>query len=279
VLESLKLRALEVRTDPQEGICLDSLERTLGRERVAACVLVPSYGNLLGHCMPEDRRARLADILQAVGIPLVEDDVQGELCHGAKRPKAIKAFDRRGTVLLCSSFSKTLAPGLRVGWAVPGRYLGAVERHKYAASVSSVALTETAVASYLADGGFDRHLRRLRGRCRHLQGRLASAVGEHFPEGTRMARPLGGHMAWVELPEGVDSLSLHQQARLRGINFAPGAPFSVSGEYGNCIRLNYAIPWSDAVDDALRTLGTLVEQMQVSRRAQPLARVSAPGSG
>jgi len=264
ILEALRLRALEVATDPKNGICLDALEAALKREPAAACVLVPTYGNPLGHSMPEANRIRLTRILAEARVPLIEDDVYGELYYGGVRPRAVKAFDRNGTVLYCSSFSKTIAPGYRVGWVAPGRYLQAVERQKYVTSVATPAPTQMAIAVYLADGGYDRHLRRLRETYQGLQARFVAAIAEHFPEGTKMTRPQGGHIVWLELPQGVDSLVLHDLAHRHRISLAPGPLYSASGGYRNFIRLNYAVQWSEAIERALRTLGRLAKHLNTN---------------
>lgn len=261
VLEALRLRALEVATDPRDGICLDALRRALARRKVAACVLIPTFGNPLGHCMPEAARKELVQILSEARVPLIEDDVFGELHYEPTRPRAVKAFDRDGSVLFCSSFSKTIAPGYRVGWVVPGRHLPSVERHKYVTSVATPAPNQMAIAAYLADGGYDRHLRRLRETYKGLQSRLVEAVAEHFPPGTRMTRPRGGHIAWIELPGGVDSLALVEAAHRNRISLAPGPLYSASGGYRSFIRLNYAVRWSDSVESALRVLGETVREM------------------
>ena len=130
VLESLDLRALEVATFPEHGICLDALEEALRRHRVAAaCSARPSATRSAPACRTRRRAARGA--ARRAGVPLVEDDVYGDLTFEHRRPPPVKAFDTHGSVLLCSSFSKTLAPGLRVGWAAPGRYRRAVESLKF----------------------------------------------------------------------------------------------------------------------------------------------------
>jgi DNA-binding transcriptional MocR family regulator len=260
VLEALGLRALETATDPDDGICLDCVSELLGRERVAACVLVPTFGNPLGHCMPDSKRKQLVDLLASAGVPLIEDDVYGEIHFDRQRPRALKAFDRSGDVLLCSSFSKTLAPGYRVGWIAPGRFLEKVERQKYITSVACPTPTQMAVASYLEGAGFDRHLRRLRGSYRGLMAKVSCAVAEYFPEGTRMTRPRGGHLLWVEMPAGIDSTELFEHALRRGISLVPGPLFSGCCDYSNFIRLNCAVPWSDAVENAIKVLGVLAKE-------------------
>jgi DNA-binding transcriptional MocR family regulator len=260
VLEALGLRALEIATDPEDGICLERLAEVVEHRQVAAVVLVPTFGNPLGHCMPEAARKRLVEITSAAGVPVVEDDVYGELHFDRRRPRALKAFDDSGNVMLCSSFSKTLAPGYRVGWVAPGRFRDRVERQKYVTSVACPTPTQMAVARYLDGGAFDRHLRRLRGTYRGLMARVSSAVAEHFPEGTRMTRPRGGHLLWVELPRHVDSIRLYEQALSMGISFVPGPLFTACCDYRNFIRVNCAVAWSEAVESALETLGSLAHE-------------------
>ena len=185
-------------------------------------------------------------------------DVYGELSHTSPRPPAVKAFDSTGNVLLCSSFSKTLAPGYRVGWAAAGRYHRAVERLKFAASVATATPTQLAVAAFLEGSGFDRYLRRLRRTYRDLCCRIRCAVSESFPAGTRVTRPTGGHVLWVELPRGVDALQLHEEALREGMSIAPGPLFSTTGCYDHFIRLNCAVPWTTELEQALQRLGELV---------------------
>jgi len=259
-IEAAGLKALEVATDPEDGICLDRLAEVLEMHRVAACVLIPTFGNPLGHCMSEPNRQRLVEMLASAGVPLIEDDVYGELYFERTRPRAAKAFDTEGSVLLCSSFSKTLAPGYRVGWVAPGKYLDVVERQKYITSVACPTPTQMAVASYLAGGGFDRHLRRLRGTYRGLMARVSAAVAEHFPEDTKLTRPRGGHLLWVEMPAAVDSMRLYERALQHGISVVPGPLFTGCCNYRNFIRLNTAVPWSEVVDGAIRTLGSLARE-------------------
>ena len=258
-----------VATDPDEGICLQCLADALSRDRVAACVLIPTFGNPLGHSMPEADRQGLVNLLEDAGVPLIEDDVYGELYFARTRPRSVKAFDRTGNVLFCSSFSKTLAPGFRVGWVAAGRHADAVERQKYIMSIATPSAPQMAMAAYLESGGFDRHLRRLRGTYRGLMARMSAAVADNFPVGTRMTRPQGGHVLWVEMPPEVDSIRLFENALQHGISIAPGPLFSACGDYRNFVRLNCSVPWSDSTDGAIRTLGRLaVEQITGARRSE-----------
>ena len=256
-LDALHLRAIEVATCPRDGIDLDELDRIIEQHGVAACALVPSYGNPLGHSMPDERRRELVKRLEAHGVPLIEDDAYGELAFGAERPHAAKAYDTTGNVLYCSSFSKTLAPGLRVGWAAPGAHLERVKRLKFSSFVATPTCTQLAVAEFLEHGAFERHLRGLRRTYRDLMARMTAAVGDAFPAGTRATNPTGGHVLWIELPESIDALELRERAAEEGIGIVPGPVFSPTRRYRNFIRLNCAITWSPRVEEAVETLGRL----------------------
>jgi DNA-binding transcriptional MocR family regulator len=261
LIEGLGLKALEIATDPRTGVCLDALTEALDSHRIAACLFVNSFANPLGSCMPDDKKEQLVRLLAERDVPLIEDDLYGELGFAAQRPKSAKAFDTAGRVLVCSSFSKTLAPGYRVGWCVPGRYLPQVERLKLFTNIATATLPQLAVAEFLANGGYDHHLRRMRRSFQQQIARVSDAVCEHFPSGTRLTRPAGGFVLWVEMPEVVDALRLHEQALEEGISVAPGPIFSASGKYRNFVRLNCGVPWSDRIDRAIETLGRLVRKM------------------
>ncbi len=260
-LERQGLRAVELPTDPTEGVDLQALEALLRRppgERPAACWLMPSFQNPLGALMPVERKQALVRLAQRERLPLIEDDVYAELHAGTQRPPPLKAFDDEGWVLHCGSFSKCLAPGYRVGWVAAGRFAERVLRLKGMASLGSSLPAQRAIADYLAQGGYERHLRRLRealalGRAQGLQ-----AVERHFPAGCRVTRPEGGYFLWLELPEGADALELQRQARAESISLAPGTLFSADGRFRRQLRLNVGHPQDARVAAALRRVGELV---------------------
>lgn len=256
-LESLHVRAIEVATDPRSGVDLQELVRVFEREKIAACVFSPSFGNPLGHNMPDDARRQLVQELNRRQIPLIEDDIYGELPFAERRPRAVKSFDTEGLVLLCSSFSKSVAPGYRIGWTAPGRYRDRVEKLKFASSVATATPTQMALAAFLAGGGFDRTLRQLRREYRDLVPRMSAAVARCFPPGTRVSRPEGGHVIWVEMPEPADSVRLHEEALGHGVSVAPGILFSPTQRYRNCLRINCALPWNPQLEAAVECLGRL----------------------
>lgn len=256
-LERHGLHALEVPTHPREGIDLDALAQAIERHRPAACWLMTSFQNPLGCTLPDEKKRALVDLLDRHDIPLIEDDVYAELYFGERRPPPAKAFDRGGRVLHCGSFSKSLAPGYRVGWVAPGRYRREIAHHKLTFSLATSAPSQLGLAVYLEKGGYERHLRRLRKTLERQQQEYMGAIARHFPEGTRMTRPQGGYFLWVELPSQVDALALHRQALAQGISLAPGPMFSASRAFRHCIRLNYGHPLDARAEQAITTLGTL----------------------
>lgn len=265
-IEMLGMKALEIPTDPRHGLNLDALAQALSRRKIAACLLTTNCHNPLGCTMSTPDKERLVALLAQYDVPLIEDDIYGDLAFDSPRPTVCKAFDRDGRVLLCSSFSKTLAPGARVGWCAPGRYLDDVKRLKFCNTIATPTLPQLAIAEFLAIGGYEHHLRKLRKRYIQQVQQVAQAVEEFFPEGTRATRPAGGHVLWVEFPRAIDSVSLFEQAAALKISVAPGLLFSTTDAYRHCIRLNCAA-WDLRIEQALATIGRLAARQLATAHA------------
>ncbi len=257
LIESLGMKAFEIPANAGTGLDLELLETALVRQRIRACLAVTNFSNPIGSRMPDASKQALVAMLARREIPLIEDDIYGDLCFGEARPRPAKAFDREGLVMLCSSFSKTIAPGYRVGYVAPGRFRERVERLKFAQTIATPTLPQMAVADFLEHEGYDRHLRRLR-RCLAEQvARVTEAIAAHFPAGTRVSRPQGGFVLWVELPARTNALDLHARALARGISVAPGPIFSAKQRFSNCIRVSCGFPWSELMDRSIQILGQL----------------------
>ena len=260
-IERLGMRAIEVPTHPAEGIDIDMLARIIDQQKIAACMVMPNFQNPLGFQMPDERKKQLVDLLAAHDIPAIENDVYQELYYGETRPSTLKNFDKKGLVLHCASFSKSLTASYRIGWAMPARYRAQVEKLKFLNTLTTPSVPQVAVADYLRNDGYDRHLRNVR-KVYRQQARIMSAmVLRFFPAGTRISTPQGGYVLWVELPERVDSMRLYQAALACSITIGPGTMFSTRNDFRHFIRLNYSYPWNAQTEAALRTLGELVATM------------------
>ncbi len=256
IVESLGLKALEIPTSPRTGLSVDALDLATRKPgAVNAVVVMPNFSNPFGCLMPDVQKKRMVELMAERDIPIIEDDIYGDLHFGDRRPKPAKAWDRTGNVMLASSFTKTLAPGLRVGWIAPGRRFAVVSMLKFINTISTEEVGQEVIAAFLANGGYDHHLRRLRQAFREQVGRMTDAIERHFPADTRVTRPAGGFVLWVELPESVDSLELFRAAAAKGVSLGPGVIFSPTGRFTHHLRVNCGFSWSERIERAVRDVG------------------------
>ncbi|WP_405119388.1 PLP-dependent aminotransferase family protein [Pseudomonas leptonychotis] len=261
VMQALKgfgMKALELPTDPISGISLEALELALEQWPIKAIQLTPTCNNPQGYIMPDANKRALLALAQRYDVAIIEDDVYGDLAYSYPRPRTIKSYDEDGRVLLCSSFSKTLAPGLRIGWIAPGRYLEQVLHMKYMGTGSTAQLPQLALTEYLAAGHYEPHLRRMRAQYQRSRDVMIDWVSRYFPAGTRVSRPQGSFMLWIELEAGFDSQRLNRELLPHAIQVAPGSIFSAAGKYRNCLRINYAGKPTPQLEQAIRQVGECV---------------------
>ena len=258
---SLGMKAVEIPTDPQKGMDLAELDRAVRKHNVKVCITMTNCQNPLGYVLEDGYKRDLVRLAERHSLVIIEDDVYGDLVFKDPRPHVLKAFDRRGNVLLCSSISKTLSPGLRVGWVAAGKFHPGIERLKLLTNVGTAALPQAVVAEFLKSGGYDRHLKRLRATLAGQMDPVRQAVAKYFPHGTRISRPAGGYMLWVQLPDAVNALELYRAALAEHISILPGTIFSATGRFKNCIRINCGHAWSETHDRALLRLGQLCEKV------------------
>lgn len=259
---SLGIRTLEIPTHPRDGLsvaALDLATRTPGAIR--ACVLIPNFHNPLGSLMPIEAKRAVVQLAAERDLRLVETDIYGDIHFGDQRPPVLKSFDTNDDVILCSAYTKTVAPGYRIGWMAPGRHFKTAQSLKFHTSCGSPQLQQEVMAEFMHDGGYDHHMRRLRAALRGQSQRMIDAIARYFPEGCRVSRPQGGYMLWVELPKHVDSRRVFALALREHIGIAPGVTFSGSGRYDHFIRLHYGDPWSELLEARIRRLGEIVRDV------------------
>ncbi len=260
-IQSLGMKALEIPTDAKEGMSLDALKLALEQWPIKAVFAMPTCSNPLGSSMPDAKKQALLQLLKEHDLPLIENDEHAEFASAGGRPVAAKHYDNDGRVLLCTSFSKTLAPGCRVGWMLPGRYLDQITYLKYVSNLATTSLTQRAIARFLAGGGYERHVRKLRQIYVRQQAQLSQAIFHSFPPGTKSSHPAGGMVIWVELPNKLSGFALYRRALEKGISIVPGRLFSVQNKYEHFIRLSCGGIWTPTIERAVLTLGQLAQQL------------------
>ncbi len=258
MLAQLGLRVLEIPSHPSHGIDLDVLEGLSRKYRISAILSIPSFNNPIGSCQPQAHRKALAKLANRLDIPIIEDDLYGDLAFNGQRPWVVKHYDTENRVLLCGSFSKSMGPGLRVGWIAPGRYYDAVVAAKLGSTYASPTLMQLAVAGFLKEGLYDRHLRAMQKQSVARMHRYRAEILHAFPPGTRVSDPQGGFLLWVELPGGADAWNLYRKALAKGISIAPGPLFTANGNgLHSQIRLHGALPLTPQNLQAIREVGRL----------------------
>ncbi len=261
-IKDYDMYALEVPADPETGIDLDRVEHILEQETVAACLVNPNCQNPLGFIMPDDHKKRLLSITEKKGVPILENDVSGDLYFESQRPVPIKRWDVNHRVLYCGSVSKILAPGLRIGWVVPGQFKEAVCRLKLNRSMISPTLSQAVLANYFKEGTFNRHLRRLRKLIKLQYGYCAAALNRYLPRTVRMTSPSGGLTIWIELPEGLKGSDVYYKVRQKGISILPGFLCARSGIYDRFIRIGYGGRWDKQMENAIKIIGDTIKEME-----------------
>ncbi|HQY08570.1 MAG: PLP-dependent aminotransferase family protein [Burkholderiales bacterium] len=271
ILESMHLRALEIPTHPRTGLSLDALQLAFDTQPVKAVLAVPTLSNPLGACLPAPERRRLALMVAERGIPLIEDVIYNDLAERDDLRRAVKAWDSTGHVMLCGSFSKTVAPGLRVGWIEGGRWGAQLRRLKAVHSGAQTELVELAMADLLTQPGHESAWRALRATIAARVDEARGLIAESFPKGTRVTDPAGGFILWVELPAGSDSVALFRACLAERICIAPGTMFSATGRFNHCIRLGVGGRWDAPQRAALARVGAIACAMARGAAAESKA--------
>ena len=256
--QSLGLNVIEMPTHPVTGIEIDELEKVVARRKIGAIILVSNFSNPIGSCMPDEHKQQIVRIAEHHHVPVIEDDLFGDLYFGRERPSCCKSYDESGIVMLCSSFSKTLAPGYRVGWCAPGQFKDKVAMTKYLHSLCTASVTHEAVGRFLENGRYENHLRKLRNALHTNMLRVQRAIADYLPENTKVTSPEGGLHLWVEFDKRIDTVELYNVLIGKGINIAPGRMFTLRNQYRNCMKINFGHSWNPSMEHAFKVMGQWV---------------------
>lgn len=256
--KSMGLNVIELPTHPLTGVEIDALKKVI--HKINVCCFTANFSNPLGSLMPDANKKELVELLTHHNVPLIDDDLFGNLFFSGTRPKPCKVFDQSGIVMWCGGVSKTLAPGYRVGWVAPGKFKDKVIRQKLVQTVTLPSLFQEVIADFMEHGGYDQHLRILRHTLHTNCLKFQQAIEDYFPENTKISQPQGGFFLWLDLDKRIDTTKLYETALKHKLSFAPGSMFSQNSNFNNCMRLNFALPWDDLLEQDIRRLGNLVKQ-------------------
>lgn len=270
LIETLGMRALEVYTCTEDGVCVEDLTEAINQYEITACLFSTAINNPLGSMKTDEQRQVMVSLLEQHDIPLIEDEVYSEIYFSDIKPKPAQLYSEKGLVMTCSSFSKTAAPGYRIGWLLPGKFEEQAKRIKRAQSASTPMLQQWTLNEYLLSGDYDRHLCVLRKTLAYNCERMRALIAEYFPPEVCISKPLGGSVLWLRCQSHVKTGEFFQQALAQGVSFAPGAIFSPSGKYQNYMRVSYGVQWGEDVETAIKVLGQLVYQYTSEQKAAQL---------
>lgn len=260
LIESLGMKVVEVYTCTEDGVCVKELEKVFNEHPVKACLFSTAINNPLGSMMTNEQRKAMVELIEKYNIPLIEDEVYSDIYFTQNRPIPAQLYSKKGLVMTCSSFSKTTAPGYRIGWLLPGKYEEEVKRIKRAQSCSTAMLPQWTLTDYIMSGEYDRHIQVLRKKLQNNCERMRALIAEHFPSEVCISKPSGGSVLWVRCRSHVDTSKLFHEAIEQGVSFAPGNVFSPAGKYNNFMRISYGVQWKDSVEDAIKILGRIVNK-------------------
>jgi DNA-binding transcriptional MocR family regulator len=257
-IQAAGLRAVEISTHPRDGIDLGALSQAIAKHDIRACWFMTTFQNPTGASMSPEAKRDLVELLAKHRIPLIEDDVYAELHFDGERPKPAKAYDTRGLVVSCSSFSKCLAPGYRLGWVAAGAFAEQLQRRKITSTLATSIPIQNGIALMLRQEAYEAHLQQLRRALQTQQRDMLASIRKHFPGTARISVPDGGYFIWVELDPQADALEIHRRALASNISVAPGPMFSARREFRNFLRLNCGHPWNAAMETAIAELGSII---------------------
>jgi DNA-binding transcriptional MocR family regulator len=260
LIETLGMKALEVYTCTDDGVCLNSLAEAIEQHDVTACLFSTAINNPLGSMKTDTQRQAMVTLLEEYDIPLIEDEAYSELYFTANKPKPAQLYSGKGLIMTCSSFSKTAAPGYRIGWLLPGKFEEQAKRIKRAQSCSTPMLQQWTLNQYLLNGDYDRHLCVLRKNLAYNCERMRALIAKYFPPEVCISKPQGGGVLWLRCQSHVDTAEFFSVALAQGVSFAPGVIFSPSGKYKNYMRISFGVLWNEEIVAALKMLGSLVYQ-------------------
>lgn len=259
LLKTLKIKVIELPSSPSTGIDVEAFEKATQQWNIKGLIVAPNYSTPTGACMPDSTKVKLLECCISKEITIIEDDVYSDLYFGLNKPRSIYSFDTTGTVILCSSFSKSLSRDLRLGWVLPGKHIQKVKQLKIVTSIATGITVQKGVAMYLEKGCYERYIKKQRSVLEIQSIQWQDAIKQYLLSVKSCSTPKGGLALWAELPANIDTIKLYKSAQSKGIIITPGALFSSQNKYRNYLRLSFSEGLTDKRKEALVSLEGLIQ--------------------
>lgn len=255
VIRVLKLKVIEIPSDRASGFDVDLFKEACQKNAIKVVIVTPNFHNPTGIMLTDDQKLMLLAISLQHNVAIIENDIYGDLHFQGHRPTNIKRFDDSGLVLTYSSYAKTLAPGIRLGWLSAGKFTERAEQIKFALGSTVSPLYQETIKRLLSGSTYDRHVRTFRMQLAKNAYLATNLIATHFPENTCVTTPLGGYNIWVKLPDETDMSYFYDQCEKIGVRFTPGYTFSFSDTFEKYFRIVIADTFSPKRIEAIKLIG------------------------
>ncbi|AZA76891.1 PLP-dependent aminotransferase family protein [Chryseobacterium sp. G0186] len=255
VIANLGLKVVEIPVHYRSGFDTEYFRKICAENKISALVVTPNFHNPTGIMMSDATKKELVGIAETYELCIIENDLYSDLYFEEKRPSCIKNFDKKGLVMTYSSFSKTLAPGIRLGWLYAGSFYSKAERTKFALGRSVSPIYQELITQLLQDNKYERHLRSFRKKMSQQAFQLLEVLRKHFPEDSYFHKPQGGYSIWGQMPGNMDMLKFYQYCEEHQVLFTPGGTFSMTDQYSHHFRIVFTERITSESLEVLKKIG------------------------
>lgn len=260
--ERLGLKVISIPDHPEYGIDLEAFEQAVQNYPIKVCLLMLNSQNPIGYTLSDENKFKLAKLLHDYQIHLIEDDVYEELYYGSKKPLPMKYFDQQNLVLHCSSFSKTLGAGFRIGWVHAGIFSESIQHLQLMSTLSVNSFIQNALTEYLSHRHYEKHLKTLRSALQRYKKQFYQYLKTQLPTTCKIHYYPSGYFLWIELPLQINSLDVYEGLIQKNIGIAPSILFNTLEDQQHHIRINCSFELNDPVKDALNQMINMIKQLE-----------------
>lgn len=260
LLKELKRNIIMIPTSPDTGMDLESLEKIIKTEDVKGIIISAAFQNPLGFVMPIKNRINIIELASKFNVPIIEDDLYSDCSHNNIVERPLRSFDNNKNVLYCSSFSKTISSGIRIGWLIGGKYHLRCKNLKVAGTLGGNPLLQRALADFLNRNAYDKHVQTLQKSIAKQAAEMKVLLEKYLPLGAAISTPKGGLFFWIEFSKNIDSINIYKKCLEQRISIAPGQAFSNGERFKTCLRVSFCNPVTPEIESAIIKLGEIIQE-------------------